>query len=101
MAGAAARSTALRAAPTGAVGRGRRDAGSAALFTAAALPAAMIGPNDRLLQISPGLCELIGVGAVALRRLSWLDLTHPEDSPVANRGAVRSRRRAPSPASRG
>ena len=51
----------------------------AALFEAAALPAAVVSAGGRLVQTSASWWELLGLGSRELGKVRWADLTHPND----------------------
>lgn len=54
------------------------------IFESAALGISVLDRHGRFLDANPSLLDLLGYGAEELRRLSFRDVTHPEDS---DRGA--------------
>ncbi|QSQ27175.1 PAS domain S-box protein [Pyxidicoccus parkwayensis] len=52
-------------------------------FNLAAVGMAQVAPfTGRFLQVNAKLCELLGYSADELLRMSFMDLTHPEDRPL-------------------
>ena len=36
-------------------------------------------PDGRLLRVNPAFCAILGYSAAELQRVSWMDITHPDD----------------------
>ena len=63
----------------------RSEALYRATFDQAAVGVAHADPSGRFLRVNPKLCEMLGYTEEELLRLSWLDVTHPEDAGRAAR----------------
>ena len=48
-------------------------------FEFAAIGMALVSPNGRFLRVNRSLCEITGYPEVELLRLTFQDITHPED----------------------
>jgi diguanylate cyclase (GGDEF)-like protein/PAS domain S-box-containing protein len=48
-------------------------------FDSAPIGMTLVTPEGRFLQVNPALCELLGYSADELTRLTFVDVTHPDD----------------------
>ncbi|MEA5420981.1 PAS domain S-box protein [Spirulina sp. CCNP1310] len=51
-------------------------------FDNAGIGMAILGLNNQFLQVNPKLCEMLGYTAQELKRLTFFDVTHPEDGRI-------------------
>ena len=50
-----------------------------AIFDAAAIGMALVGLDGRFMQVNDALCDIVGYDSDALKRLTYQDITHPDD----------------------
>ena len=67
----------------------RSEALYRATFDHAAVGMAHADPSGRFLRVNPKLCEMLGYAEEELLRLSWLQVTHPDDAERASRLVTR------------
>lgn len=59
-----------------------------AIYEQAAIGIKQVAPDGRLLMVNPKLCETLGYTAEDMLKMTWQQLTHPDDRPVEAKRVV-------------